>query len=86
MSTRELVQLTSGLADETDPDAAPYCEWVYFETNEGGNAQVHRMRLDGSGQQNVILGEPAGEPWADYLDELSDDSIRRIVWQVRRTT
>ena len=55
----------------TDPDAAPYCEYVFFETARQGNPQVWRMAPSGAGQINVTLGDNGPLFWNDALDEVT---------------
>ena len=67
VETGELVRLTDGVGDETDPEGTPYCDWIYYEVDD--RAQVYRMKTDGSQQENVILNEPARDPWLDFLGQ-----------------
>jgi TolB protein len=68
LETRDIVRLTDHPLRDTDPDAMPYCDWVFFETNRDRNPDVWRMRYDGTQKQNIILGDTAVEFWADHLD------------------
>jgi hypothetical protein len=49
--------LTTGAGVNDDPDFSPDGQYVYFNSNRGGNMQIWRMRPDGSGAEQMTSDE-----------------------------
>jgi Tol biopolymer transport system component len=75
LETRQIIRLTDDelrnpdIDTDADPDAMPYCEYVFFESNRDGYPDVFRMRPDGLEEFNIILGDVGPVYWIDYLDD-----------------
>ncbi|MBN1399347.1 MAG: PD40 domain-containing protein [Anaerolineae bacterium] len=76
VETRQVIRLTDDPLrtpdgdTDTDPDAMPYCEYVFFESNRVLSPDVFRMLEDGTQELNIILGDMGPSYWIDYLDDL----------------
>ena len=50
------------------PAWAPYCEWIFWQTNRDNNWEVYRMEYDGTLKTNLTNAVD----WVDVLDMVPD--------------